>query len=246
MDDGPNDLEESLEMARSALGDGIETVVATPHVNVRYGVEPESIRSAVGELNAELEREGLPLSVLGGAEIAFSRIPGLDDQQLRELCLGRSTYALLESPYNAAGALVEEAVFSLKVRGFRPVLAHPERCPEFQRDVARLERLVEGGVACSISAGSIRGQFGEPVKRFAFQLLRRGLVHNVSTDAHSSVRRPPVLRTAFRGSGNPFATSGLQRWLTDAVPAAILADEPLPPAPRPAPSARWRRLISRG
>lgn len=232
-------------MARAAISEGIHTMVATPHVNLRYGAEPETIPSAVEELRAALLGKELAVSLLGGAEIALGRLPGLADEQLRTLCLGHSSYALVESPYSAVGSLIEESLFNLRVRGFRPVLAHPERCPEFQRDIGRLERLVEDGVACSISVGSIAGQFGETPRRFAHRLLERGLAHNVSSDAHDPVRRAPALRAAFRGSRGLRASADLQLWLTSTVPAAIVADQPLPPRPPFSTSSRWRRSTAR-
>ena len=245
-DDGAADMDTSLEMARAALADGIHTMVATPHVNLRYGSELEIIGVRVEELQAALARAELPISVLGGAEIALSRLPGLDRDQIRTLCLGHSSYALIESPYTPAGPLIEESLFNLQVGGYRPLLAHPERCPEFQRDVPRLERLVDRGVACSISAGSIAGQFGATVRRFAFRLLERGLAHNVSSDAHDPVRRAPVLRAAFVGPRSPPHDAGLRLWLTSTVPSAILADEPLPPRPPTPRRSRWRRPAARG
>lgn len=246
IDDGPADMEASLRMARTALDDGIHTIVATPHVNLRYGAEPEAIGARVEELRAALARDELPITLLSGAEISLSRLPGLDHDQLRTLCLGHSSYALIESPYSPVGSLIEESVFELQVHGFRPLLAHPERCPEFRRDVARLERLVESGVACSISAGSIVGQFGDTVRRFTFRLLQQGLVHNVSSDAHDPVRRAPGLRAALRVRKSPLASPGLQLWLTSTVPTAILADEPLPPRPSISRPSRWRPAIRRG
>jgi protein-tyrosine phosphatase len=246
IDDGPANLEESLQMARAAIDDGIRTIVATPHVNHRYGSELETIDMRVEELRAALAREELPISLLAGAEIALSRLPGLDDVQIRALSLGDSSCALVESPYTPVGSLIEESLFDLRIRGFRPLLAHPERCPEFQRDVPRLERLVDSGVACSLSAGSIAGQFGETVRRFAFRLLERELVHNVSSDAHDPLRRAPRLLAPLRGPKSLPGNAGLQRWLTSTVPIAILADEPLPPRPPIQPSSRWRRLTARG
>ncbi len=246
IDDGPTDIEASLQMVQAALDDGIHTIVATPHVNHRYGSEPEAIGTRVEELRAALARDRLPISLLAGAEIALSRLPGLDDEEIRMLCLGDSSCALVESPYTAVGSLMEESLFDLKVRGFRPLLAHPERCPEFQRDVPRLERLVDGGAVCSISAGSIAGQFGETVRRFAMRLLERELVHNVSSDAHDPVRRAPRLRASLSDPKSLPGNAGLQLWMTSTVPVAILADEPLPPRPPIQTSSRWRRLTARG
>ena len=232
-------------MARAAFDDGIETIVATPHVNHRYGADTARIGAGVEDLRAALTRAEVPISVLGGAEVALGRLPGLDWDEVRTLCLGHSSYLLVESPYSAVGSLMEESVFDLLVHGFHPLLAHPERCPEFQRDVGRLETLVDRGVMCSISAGSIVGQFGDTVRRFAGRLLDRGLVHNVSSDAHDPVHRAPELRQAFRGPKSPFRDTLLQLWLTSAVPAAILADEPPPPRPQIASPSRWQRVVRR-
>jgi protein-tyrosine phosphatase len=248
IDDGPADVDASLRMVQVALREGIDTIVATPHVDLRYRVDPEEIAGRVEALSAAVAREQLPLTVLPGAEVALTRLGSLDDAQLRASCLGGSSYVLVESPYLRAGELIEGSLFDLQVRGFRPLLAHPERCPEFQHDLARLERLVAYGVACSVDAGSIVGQFGRSVRRFAVRLLRENLVHNLSSDAHDAVNRPPALRTAFGAAQSSLpGIASLQDWLTSAVPAAIVADEPLPPRPAmpTSPPSTWRRLRGR-
>ena len=246
LDDGPPDMEASLEMARRALDGGSHTVVATPHVDLEYLIGPEEIAPGVEALRAALSDRGLPLTVLAGAELGLSRCAALDDDQLSEVCLGHGSYALVESPYTSAGALIEEVLFELQVRGFRPLLAHPERCPEFQRDIARLERLVERGVACSLSVGSLSGQFGRTVRRFASRLLEQELIHNVSSDAHDAENRAPFSDTTLSAELGRLGVASLQEWFTTTVPVAILADEPLPPRPPSAsrPRPRWRRLMA--
>lgn len=245
IDDGPSAMEASVRMVQAALEDGIQTIVATPHVNRRYHVDGDTIAARVADLRAALAEEELPVTLLFGAEISLSRLPGLDDDHLRTLCLGQSSYVLVESPYTSTGSLIEESIFDLHARGFRPLLAHPERCPEFQRNIPRLRCLVAGGVACSVSAGSIQGHFGDVVRRFSNRLLEEGLVHNVSSDAHDLGTRPPALRAAFCAPKSAFGSPGLQLWLTGTVPAAILADEPLPPRPSVSKPSRWRRLTDR-
>ncbi len=246
IDDGPLDIEASLQMAQAAVHEGIHTMVVTPHVDLKYGIQRQQIAEGVAVLCAALEREQIPLTVHSGAEIALTRLPGLDDSQLRSLGLAFSSYLLIESPYSPAGILLEQAVFDLHVRGFRPLLAHPERCPEFHGDVERLRRLVEGGVACSMSAGSVVGQFGRTVKRFASHLVHEQLVHNLSSDAHDAVKRAPSLHAAFRAGNGPLSDAALQRWLTSSVPAAVLADEPLPPRPALPARSRWWGFVGRG
>ena len=76
-------------------------------------------------------------------------------------------------------------------RGHHVVLAHPERCPAFHRDPSMLTSLVSAGALTSVTAGSLVGRFGDEVRRFALELVRDGMVHNVASDAHDDVRRPP-------------------------------------------------------
>ncbi|MDQ3719322.1 MAG: hypothetical protein M3350_00800 [Actinomycetota bacterium] len=245
LDDGPEDLETSLEMARVAVAEGIERVVATPHIDLVHGVVPEQIVEGVAEVNSALRSAGIPLSIIPGAEIALPRVGSLDDDELRALSPGRHQYLLVESPYSRATGLLEQVLFDLRIRGFHPILAHPERCPDFQQDTGRLEALVEQGVLCSVDSGSIVGQFGKRVQRFAIELFRGALVHNVASDAHDPVGRPPLLRTALESAER--AVPGIAaraEWFTSSVPAAIVAGETIPHTPAPANRARSSRHSS--
>ena len=132
----------------------------------------------------------------------------------------------------------EPMVLDLLGRGHRVLLAHPERCPAFQRDPARLERLVDAGVLVQITAGSMTGGFGSTVRRFTAALLREGLVHVVASDAHDAVKRPPgpAGRLRRRSSASCRASPSSAQWLTEQVPRAILDGTPLPERP-PLPKA---------
>jgi protein-tyrosine phosphatase len=123
---------------------------------------------------------------------------------------------------------IETVVFDLQRRGFRVVLAHPERCPAFHRDRRALDTLVGAGVLTSITAGSLVGRFGRDVRRFAFELVRDGMVHNVASDAHDHSRRPPGTASEIEEAG----IAPLEDWLTIAVPQAILAGTDIPQRPQ--------------
>ncbi len=246
LDDGAPDIDVSLAMARAAVDAGIETMVATPHVNFEYPVDPHDIGPRVGALNIALARSEIALAVLPGAEVALPRLGEMDDEALRAVCLGGGPCVLVESPYVRGASFLEERLFDLQLRGLRPMLAHPERCPIFQDDPGRLARVVERGVLCSINIGSLTGRFGSVVRRFSVRLFRDGLVHNVASDCHDPVRRPPGLRAGFEKAEEELpGISDQADWYARAAPAAILAGEPLPPRPdspsrRP---SRLRRLI---
>lgn len=247
IDDGSDDSETSLAMARVAVEDGIRTIVATPHVNADYDVDFGNIGQLVGELNILLARAEVPLAVLPGAEVAVSRVAEMTDADLKSVCLGDSSSVLVESPYARTVVFLDELLFDLQVRGFRPVLAHPERCPLFQKDIDRLRELVGRGVLCSVNASSMAGVFGSTVRRFVIRLLEEGLVHDVASDSHDPSRRPPSLMVGFDSAEGELPGILAQvEWFTEDAPAAILAGEPLPPRPNPpSRSSGWRRLVRR-
>jgi protein-tyrosine phosphatase len=134
---------------------------------------------------------------------------------------------LVEPPFTAVVSGLDVLVEDLQRRDYRVVLAHPERCPAFHRDPQMLGSLVRAGVLTSITAGSLVGRFGEPVRRFALQLARDELIHNVTSDAHDTTSRPPGIRSELERSG----LEPLAGWLTEDVPAAILAGDEIPPRP---------------
>jgi protein-tyrosine phosphatase len=234
IDDGPRTLEGSLELARAATAAGIDTLVATPHVSTAHPNDAETIARRRDELASAIEREGLELELLGGAEIAVSHIGEIAPEELFRLSLGGGPYLLVEPPYAPLAAGVEGIVREQLARGHRVLLAHPERCPGFQRDPRIVEDLVADGVLTSITAGSLGGRFGGSVRRFAISLLERDLVHNVASDAHDHVRRPPGIADEVREAG----FGGLCDWLAQEVPAAILSGARIPPRPAVARSTR--------
>lgn len=250
LDDGPVNFDFSVAMARKAEEAGINIVVATPHVRSDYQTEPASIAAAVVDLNDALASEELELLVLAGAEVSLQKAAELDDEILSMLCLGSGDYLLVESPYRSIDIDLEGIVWDLQSRGFKPVLAHPERCPIFQRDPDRLARLVNGGVLCSITAASLAGRFGSTVRRFSLELMYDGLVHDVASDAHDHLHRPPDLLDGFESAEADIpGIRGQANWFTVTAPVAIVTGrDALPPRPDPPPRppmSRWRRLVDR-
>jgi protein-tyrosine phosphatase len=229
IDDGPETIEGSLALARVAAELGTDTIVATPHVSFSYPNSSAAIARLVRETNAALIDAGLALNVLAGAEIAMSQAVDMDAEELAALSLGGGPWLLIECPFTSVAIGLDTLILELEDAGHRIVLAHPERCPAFQRDPEVLESLVQGGVLTSITAGALVGRFGGTVKRFALQLVEAEMVHNVASDAHDTGQRKPGMAEELQRAG----LGGLVEWLTDSVPAALLAgEESLPPRPR--------------
>jgi protein-tyrosine phosphatase len=227
IDDGPQSIEDSVALARAAVAAGTRTIVATPHVSWEYPNRAESIARLVAELDRRLSGEGVALEIRAGAEIAMTRLPDTPADELARLTLGGGRWLLVEPPFTLASTGLDALVADLHDRGYRVVLAHPERCPAFHRDRSMLEALVRSGALGSVTAGSLAGRFGKEVRRFSFELMRDGLVHNVASDAHDDSRRPPTIATELEGAGLGLLTE----WLTQGVPGAILSGGEIPLRP---------------
>ena len=247
LDDGAPDVEASVALARAAVAAGTTTLVATPHVSLTYDTRPEAVTSGIEALRARLADEHIPLELVAGAEIAPPRLPELDADALAALAIGDGPYLLVESPYSASPFL-EETVFGLMTRGFKPILAHPERCPLFQRNPSQLERLVAQGVLCSITAGALSGRFGRVPQRFGYELVGGGLAHDISSDAHDTDRRPPGLGEGLAALVEELPELAPQvDWFARDAPEAIVRGAPLPARPaadRARERPRWRRQLT--
>jgi protein-tyrosine phosphatase len=241
LDDGPRDLAGALEMARAAVDAGTRAVATTSHINIGFDLGADDLQAARAELAGALEHAGIELELLAGGEVAPERLADLDDAELARLALGGGRCILLECPFAPVGSAMELMVGDLHRRGFTVLLAHPERSATFQRDPARLARLIELGATAQVTAGALDGGFGETARRAAHAHLEAGLVHVLASDSHDPRHRPPDPRLAERALTTRYGdVEELLVWMTVTAPAAIVAGEPLPERP-PLPRARTVR-----
>ena len=198
IDDGPETLEESLEMCEQYAFEGVDAVVATPHsCDGRFDASAESIHRGVERLSTACEQRGIRLEILIGSEVRVSPelLRSLDEGEAVTIG-GAGRYVLLELPPNIAPQMAG-LDFELSVRGITPILAHPERNFEMQRRPERLVELVERGWLVQVTGLSLLGGFGPGAKAAAEWFVQTGLAHIVASDAHSSDGRRPELRRAY-------------------------------------------------
>lgn len=211
LDDGPDTVEEAVELCRSLVADGIEVVVATPH---QFGIyegdyEPIDIRQAVASLNESLREARVPLEVRAGADVRVDeRIPRMlkDDRVLTIADGGR--YILLELPHDTfmeLGPLLA-ALASMSVTA---VISHPERNRYLNRHREAVQAWAEYDACLQITASSFLGDFGSRAEQAAWSLIELGMPVLVATDAHGSIHRPPRMTAAseeiIRRMGRPTA-----------------------------------------
>ena len=224
LDDGPRDVAGSLEILRAAAEDGIEAIAATPHVRADWPTTPAQMEAGVAAVNA-LDSG---VEVLTGGELDLERLAALDDEMLHRFGLGGNPrLLLLETPYTGWPISLPQTVFELSVRGFRCVLAHPERNGDVQRNPELLRGAVDAGVVVQLTAASVDGRLGKRPAQAARELLDVGLAHLLASDAHA----PSVRAVGMRDAVASLRDDALGRWLTEQVPAALLEGASLPPRP---------------
>jgi len=198
LDDGSNDLEESLEMARMAVAEGIHTVIATPHHrNGQYDNEAEQVQEAVRFLQEQLEVHEIPLKVSPGQEIRGYSDLLRDWESGGLLTLAGSSYLLLEFPAGEVPRHAREWIYELGIFGVTAVIAHPERNKELAGNFHALAELIEAGALAQVTSHSLTGAFGRSIQKTSIQMCNSRLIHFVASDAHNLRTRPFALKEAY-------------------------------------------------
>jgi protein-tyrosine phosphatase len=228
LDDGPSDLAEARELAFQLVRQGVSEVVCTPHLSRRYPVEERQAKAALELLSGALEEEGTPLRLHLAAEVTPERVihetpPGLE---LRAIA-GR--FLLVEIGQPTPLATLELMQRTLAGYGLRTVFGHPERCRAVQRQPDALRALRDDGALVQIVAPSLLGRWGPEAGATAWELLERGLVDLLASDAHGLVRRRPHLRAAAELVADRFGEDA-RTALTVGTPKRLLEpDQPTAP-----------------
>jgi protein-tyrosine phosphatase len=215
------------------VADGTNLVVCTPHVHL---VDVASVPGRVSALDAALRAAGIPLQVAAGGEIR----PGtrLTAAELRILAHGPPSrrWVLLEAPLEPRALHTFHAdADALASRGYGVLIGHPERCDVLMAPDGGLEHRLRRGAVLQVNASSLTGAHGRRCLEAGFELVARGLVAVLASDAHGT-HRPPLLGAALRAlcargiDGGALVADGPRRLLRDGIPN--LLDRPVAGAPR--------------
>jgi len=224
IDDGVKTDEEALAFARMAQDDGVKTMVATPHCKEGfYDNGRDDVLAHVERLKGLLAAEKIELDLLPGGEVHIcpDLVDRVRDGRAPTLADNGKTM-LLELSLSQYPVELENLVFQLKLGGIEPLFAHPERIQYFEDDMTRYEALVAQGITGQITTGSILGRFGNTAKEFSEELLRKGLVHVLASDAHNVRGRPPLLSEALEAMV-PFVGEPRAAAMVDSIPRALIA-----------------------
>jgi protein-tyrosine phosphatase len=250
VDDGAADLSESRAGLAAMRDHGVRTVVCTPHIRASLAGTPaahqaylEQVDAAWDGLRALAADEFPELRVERGFEVMLDvPSPDMADPRLR---LGGTRFVLIEFPFMSIPANAGPAVYEMAMRGWTPVIAHPERYSNLAPDLQEPEAWKRSGALLQVNAGSLLGKYGERARSSAWGLLQRGLVDFVCSDFHA---RGSIHLAAARAELER-AGAGAQAALlmNDNAERMLRGESPLPVAPvAKAGVPLWRRILGRG
>ena len=198
VDDGSKGMEMSIKMAKMYLDNGIKRIIATPHYI--DGIKNNSIEKnmmVVEGLKKELQREEIDIEISLGNEVLVSLeiLKGLQDKKINTL--NSSRYILIELPMFDIPIYVEDMLYEIMLKGYIPVLAHPERNTKIIENPNILYSYIKNGVLAQLNLPSLEGKYGGKIKGTAEILLKHNMIHFLGTDTHNDKTRTPNINNAL-------------------------------------------------
>ena len=200
MDDGAEDLQDALEIAKIAVENGITAMVATPHCNIPGIYDNYFDKRYVDTYKRVckvLETHEIPLKLLPGMEVfATPDLPELLKTG-KVITINGSKYLLVEFHFDEDLRYVESILQSILSAGLQPIVAHAERYECIQKNLFILEKWKKSGVLIQVNKGSLIGRFGRFSYNAAHSMMQKRQVDVIASDCHSPFHRTPVMMDVY-------------------------------------------------
>ena len=235
VDDGAQDLEDSLAMLRMAAAAGTTDIVATSHSDPDYIFDPCVAEEKVAQLQSAI---GDTIRVHYGCEMHLT-LENIENvlRSPEEYSICHKGYLLVEFSNFVVPKSTSEILGRMLDRGLRPIIAHPERNPILRSKMEEVENWVSLGCSLQVTGQSLLGRFGKSARKSSLELMSRGLVHFLASDAHDLLHRPPVLDEVRKHVEENFDAEIARMLLVENPQAVVqgLAVALCPPVPKKRP-----------
>lgn len=186
IDDGCKNIEESIKALKELNSIGFSKIVLTPHYmeGSKYIANNTKKEEKIKVLKEKIKEYNIDIDLYLGNEIYISF--DIEDLILKNEIhpIDNTKYLLIElSLYNEINK-VEDYLYELKLKGYIPIIAHPERYLYFQKDYKKMDKLYESGVLFQSNYGSIIGAYGSDAKKLLKYALKKDMITFLATDIH--------------------------------------------------------------
>jgi tyrosine-protein phosphatase YwqE len=185
LDDGAEQVENSLTMLKKFIELGYKKAILTPHImGDAYQNTPTGIREKLDYIKSNLGDLQIELACAAEYYIDESLCDKLEKNQ-EILSFGKNKYVLIETSYINESSLLTHVCFELQSKGYTPILAHPERYTYMYHDFKKYIELFDRGLLFQINLNSLTGYYSDMSKKIVEKLIDHKMVHFVGTDCHS-------------------------------------------------------------
>jgi protein-tyrosine phosphatase len=201
IDDGVKTHDQSLVTIRKMMDLGYEKFITTPHImSDTYPNTPEDIREGLSSLNDFLKSRNVGVEVAAAAEYYLDEYTMRVVDEEPPLMTFGNKYLLFETNYLSEPYILKEFIFKATSKGYKPVLAHPERYQYMTLEKA--QDLVDRGVLLQLNLLSLSGFYMKPVQKLAEKLIDNKMISFIGTDCHNELQaqamEKPLRTKAFK------------------------------------------------
>lgn len=224
VDDGSQELSQSLLVLQSAADAGMQIIIATPHyMRGFYDNTRTVIDNKFSALSSAMHDQNISIKLLKGAEVYLTDDLVIDDILNENLFIENTKYVLVETEMNGFPADLHHILYKMVKKGMRPILAHPERYRNIQQNPSSAEDFIFRDVYLQINAASLLGGYGRSAHDTAWFLVENGLAHFIGSDSHCQSAEygyPLAIQAIAERLGD-----GLAELLSTINPSKMLANE---------------------
>lgn len=184
IDDGAQTVDDSIALLKRMQDMGYTRIVTTPHIKVdHYPNTPATINGGLAELKQAMSEHGITMPVKAAAEYYIDDyfLQILEEQQLLTIY---NNELLVEISFMFEPIQFNEILFKIQSKGYRPILAHPERYLYYHQNIEKYSELKDRGCYLQLNLNSLTGYYGKPVKQIAHKLLEMGMYDYCGSDMH--------------------------------------------------------------
>lgn len=185
VDHGSQSMEQSLEMLRAEAEMGINRVILTSHVTaITFENTRETLTDAFMKLKDAVTDEGMDMELLLSAEYRMDEY--FDKEYAADHLIPMpGNHILLENSFQQELMNLDDLLFDMQVKGYRTILAHPERYTYYSRRRKRYEQLHNAGARFQVNILSFTGYFGEEARDSALWFAHNGMIDYLGSDMHN-------------------------------------------------------------
>jgi tyrosine-protein phosphatase YwqE len=185
LDDGLISMDDTIAFAKQLQDLGYKKLICTPHILPGvHDNSPELILPKLLEVKDAFTQNNIDIKIEAAAEYMVGPEFQESIEKGEQLLTFGDKHILIEMSYAFPSQNMAQVIFDLKIKGYKPILAHPERYNYYLGNYEIYEEFIGRGCLLQINLLSLTGFYGKPVQKAAEYLVKNNMISFIGTDMH--------------------------------------------------------------